>query len=184
MCIFCSLLDLQQLNLKQQRGVRRDVPRREATCAVRVVWRHQQLRRLARLHLQHALIPAADDLADAHVERKGLVVVVRRPEFLPAVGEVSGAVHRDCLPGLRAGATARLLHCTRDAHSERGELENFRKSGSVQICGGNNNAREIIDKQSPQVLQERGKKVEGSLRGVHEGREAKSNPVQSGPRRL
>jgi len=59
------LVDLFELNIKEKRGVGRDVAR-ESALAICVVARDVQSSLLADLHGQNTLIPAFDDLADAN----------------------------------------------------------------------------------------------------------------------
>ena len=113
-----SLVDLEHLNDEGEGGVAGNAPRGEALDAIAVVGGHGELRLLANAHLDHALVPALNDLPEANIEAEGLVGVEGRPELLAviAVLDVAGAVDGDLVATLGEGAGAGTENLTDNAH--------------------------------------------------------------------
>lgn len=123
-----SLTDTEELDLKKQRGVGRDVPGGKATSAVRIVARHQQLSRLTHLHLKDPFVPTLDNMSDANDKGEGLAVIESGPKLLPVVGEVPRAVDGHCVLWLRCGTCAGNLDGPDDAHETARTLLFVRRS--------------------------------------------------------
>src|SRR6187200_1163019 len=94
------LSDVQQFDLEEKRGVRRD----HAACALAAVAhlrRDRQRAFAADFHSGDSLIPALDDLPGTKSKRERLVAIARAVEFLSLVIaarlviQPSGVVHRD-----------------------------------------------------------------------------------------
>ena len=71
------LADAEDLDLKVERGVRRDAPGGEAAGAVALVRRDDELGLLSEGHGHAALVPAGDHLLQAHLEGERLLARVR-----------------------------------------------------------------------------------------------------------
>src|SRR5256714_12038864 len=101
-----SLLDLEELDIEEQRRVGRN---RAAGAALTVAQlrRDDQRALAANLHPGNALVPAADDLPAAQLERERLAVVLRAVEFLPVlvgglrVVQPAGVMHTHLMAALR-----------------------------------------------------------------------------------
>src|SRR5207245_1301724 len=104
----CGLLlvDLEQLDLKRQLGVRRNRIA-GAPCAVPEFRRDDKLPLAADLHAGHAFVPAFDDPARAQGERERPAAILAAVEFRPVL-EPTGVVHLEPVAGLGLFALAYL----------------------------------------------------------------------------
>src|SRR5439155_5220780 len=104
----CGLLlvDLEQLDLKRQLGVRRNRIA-GAPCVVPEFRRDDKLPLAADLHAGHAFVPAFDDPARAQGERERPAAILAAVEFRPVL-EPTGVVHLDRVAGLGLVAVADL----------------------------------------------------------------------------
>src|SRR6202035_528010 len=106
--LIALLFDVEELDVEDQRGVRRN-DAAGAAGAVAELGRNDQRALAADLHGRDAFVPAANDLADADLERERLVAIDRRVEFLALGGVVikpAGVMHDAGLAGFRRGAGA------------------------------------------------------------------------------
>jgi len=85
------LLDLENLQREVERAIRRDAPRREASGAITLGARDDDLARLTELHPKQTLVPALDHLPHARQVGEWLLSwVLGAPELL------SGLLHHAC----------------------------------------------------------------------------------------
>src|SRR5580704_1136024 len=80
-----ALFDVEELDVEDQRGIRRD-DAAGAAGAVAELGGNDQRALAADLHGRDAFVPAANDLADADLERERLVAIDRGVEFLALGG--------------------------------------------------------------------------------------------------
>jgi len=110
-----SLLEAQQLDVKDELGVWRDTAG-HSLGPVAQLGRDGQLGPLALGHLADALVPAGDHLLFAEVKLERLPPVPRRVDLLP-VGEGEDVVAGHLLAGLgEVGPVARLDRLDADTH--------------------------------------------------------------------
>src|ERR1700682_360487 len=105
-----GLLHLEELDVENQGGIRRDRPGGAAR-AIAELGRDRQCTRAADLHAGDPLVPAGDYLLGAEGELEGLAAVDRAVELL-ALGAIvrqpAGVVCRDFVPGFCGGAVTGL----------------------------------------------------------------------------
>src|SRR6202035_1256061 len=161
-----ALFDVEELDVEDQRGVRRN-DAAGAAAAVAELGRNDQRALAADLHGRDAFVPAANDLADADLERERLIAIDRRVEFLALGGVLikpPGVMHDAGLAGLRRGAGAGM------------GVDDFQSGGrghdGLGSCGcenGGNDCRDSSDRSQRVATRENSHSVSPRSRPRHAG---------------
>lgn len=107
-----NLLDLQRLDIEDERGVRRNVA--HVLAAVGEVRGNGDSPLAANLNALDADLPALDDFTGAQLEAEWLALLVRVEDFA-AVFQLADVAHAHTVPVLRRLATSDLLIIDSDA---------------------------------------------------------------------
>lgn len=116
----CLAVDCKELNFEDERRVRRN-NWGEATSAIGVVRRADQVGLLTERQLLHTLVPASNHLTHSDPGTEGLTTVTRGVELIAVRLKLSNIVHIDRITRLRESFAVTWSNCVHlEAHFQCG----------------------------------------------------------------